>query len=113
MAAFRLTYGYSRAGGADSSAFYSVADECIGKVLRSIAGYARMNVAALRIESGVWDTRTRAQMLLARFHAKICSSDQHSLISRVVKMSMTALTNEEYTTPTAKWAYENHVHKQS
>ena len=101
------------AGSANTSAFYSVADECIGKVLRSIAGYARMNVAALRIESGVWDTRTRAQMLLARFHAKICSSDQHSLISRVVRMSMAALTNEEYTTPAAKWAYENHVHKQS
>ena len=51
-------------GGADANAFYSVADECIEKVLRSVAGYARMNVAALRIESGVWDTKTRAQMLL-------------------------------------------------
>ena len=68
---------------------------CIEKVLRSIAGYARMNVAALRIESGVWDTKTRAQMLLMRLHAKICSSDQHSLISRVVRMSMKALAVKE------------------
>ena len=67
-------------GGTDKSAFYGAADECIEKVLRSIAGYARMNVTALRIESGIWDTKTRAQMLLARLHAKICSSDQHSLI---------------------------------
>ena len=72
-----------------------------------------MNVAALRVESGVWDTKTRAQMLLARLHAKICSSDQHSLISRVVRMSMAALTAEEYTAPAVKWAFSNHVHKQS
>ena len=101
------------AGGTDTSAFYSVADECIEKALRSIAGYARMNVTALRIESGVWDTKTRVQMLLARLHAKICSSDQHSLTSRVVRMSMAALTAEEYTAPAVKWAFVNHVHKQS
>ena len=52
-------------------------------------------------------------MLLARLHAKICSSDQHSLISRVVRMSMAALTAEEYTSPAVKWAFLNHVHKQS
>ena len=101
------------AGGAGASAFYAAADECIEKVLRSIAGYARMNVAALRIESGVWDTKTRAQMLLARLHAKICSADQHSLISRVVRMSMAALSAEEYTAPATKWSFSNHVHKQS
>ena len=99
-------------GGADANAFYIVADVCIEKVLRSIAGYA-MNVAALRIESGVWDTKTRAQMLLIRLHAKICSSDQHSLISRVVRMSMAALTDREYAAPAARWAFRNHVHKQS
>ena len=100
-------------GGKDASAFYSVADECIEKVLRSIAGYARMNAAALRIESGVWDTKTRAQMLLMRLHAKICCSDQHFLISRVVKMSMAALTPQEYAEPAARWSFSNHVHKQS
>ena len=67
-------------GGSDTSAFHNVADVCIGKVLRSIAGYARMNATVLRIESGVWDTITRAHMLLARLHAKIFSSDQHSCI---------------------------------
>ena len=100
-------------GGADANAFYSVADVCIEKVFRSISGYARMNVAALRIESGVWDTKTRAQMLLMRLHAKICSSDQHSLISRVVKMSMAALTPQEYAEPATKWAFRNRVHRQS
>ena len=85
----------------------------IEKVLRSIAGYARMNVAALRIESGLWDTKTRAQMLLARLHAMICSTDQHSLISRVVRMSMAAVTAEEYTMPATKWAFSNRVHKKS
>ena len=89
-------------GGTDTSAFYSAADKCIEKVLKSIAGYARVNVTALRIESGVWDTKTRAHMLLARLHAKICSSDQHSLVSRAVRMSMAALEAEEYAAPAKK-----------
>ena len=100
-------------GGTDASAFHNGADDLIDKVLKSIAGYARMNVTALRIESGVWDTITRALMLLAWLHAKICSSDRHSFVSRAVRMSMTALTAEEYAAPVAKWARTNKVHKQS
>ena len=89
-------------GGSDTSAFHHVVDVCIGKVLRSIAGYARMNETALRVESGVWDTMMRAHMLLTRLHAKTCSSDQHSLVSRVVRMSMAALTSYDFAEPAVK-----------
>ena len=47
------------AGGAFASAFYRMADGCINKVLRSIVGNAKWRREALRIESGIWDTRTR------------------------------------------------------
>ena len=50
---------------------------------------------------------------LGKISCYVCSSDQHSLISRVVRMSMAALTAEEYTAPAVKWAFVNHVHKQS
>lgn len=79
-----VTFGI---GGAKTAAFHNKADKCINKVLKSIAGYAKMNVDALRIESGEWDMKTRAEMLLARLHAKISSSDPHSVVSRVVRMS--------------------------
>ena len=50
------------AGGACASAFYKMTDESIDKVLRSIVGYAKWRREALRIESGIWDTRTRADI---------------------------------------------------
>ena len=68
------------AGGRDSSAFFNKADDSITKVLKSIAGYARCTQELLRIESGLWDTRTRADMLVMRFFTKICSADHDSLI---------------------------------
>ena len=68
------------AGGAFASAFYRMADGSIDKVLRSIVGFAKWHREALRIESGIWDTRTRVDMLVLRFFTKICSSDHDSLI---------------------------------
>ena len=55
------------AGGAFALAFYRMADDSVDKVLRSIVGYAKWRRDALRIESGIWDTRTRADMLVMRF----------------------------------------------
>ena len=88
------------AGGAFASAFYRMADDSIDKVLQSIVSYAKWRRDALRIESGIWDTRTpRADMLMMRFFTKICSSDHDSLIWRVVKMSMQGLTVEMIAQP--------------
>ena len=69
------------AGGCKTSAFHSVADDCIQNVLKQVVGHWSLNVQALRIESGVWDTVTRIDMLVMRFFTKICSSDPKSLIS--------------------------------
>jgi len=101
------------AGGRDSSAFFSKADGSITKVLKSIAGYARCTQELLRIESGLWDTRTRADMLVMRFFAKICSANHDSLIWRVVRMSMQKLSDEVRKDPCVKWSFVNYVHRQS
>ena len=100
------------AGGSASSAFCWVVDACIGNVLRSIGGYSTFNQEALRIESGVWDTRTRTDMLVMRFFTKVCSSDHDSLVWRVVKMSM-RVSDEVYANPHVKWAAADKVHRQS
>ena len=101
------------AGGAFASVFYRMADGSIDKVLRSIVGYAKWRREALGVESGIWDTRTRADMLVMRFFTKICSSDHDSLIWRVVRMSMQGLTTEVIERPEEKWAAVTHVHRQS
>ena len=82
------------AGGRELSAFSNKADDSITKVLKSIAGYARCTQELLRIESGLWDTRTRADMLVMRFFTKICSADHDSLIWRVVRMLMQKVSTE-------------------
>ena len=100
-------------GGCKTSAFHNVADQCIQSVLKSIVGHWSLNSQALRIESGVWDTITRIDMLVLRFFTKICSSDPESHISRVVRMSMKNLSKEEYGAPEKKWSASNKVHRQS
>ena len=82
-------------GGCKTSAFHNAADNCIQSVLKSIVGHWSLNSQALRIESGVWDTVTRIDMLMLRFFTKICSFDPESVISRVVRMSMKNLSKEE------------------
>ena len=98
-------------GGCKTSPFHNVADNCIQSVLKSIVGHWSLNSQALRIESGVWDTVTRIDMLVIRFFTKICSSDPESLISRVVRMSMKNMSMEEYGAPEKKWAAVDKVHR--
>ena len=76
-------------------------------------GYAKWRREALRIESGIWNTRTRADMLVMRYFTKICSSDHDSLIWKVVKMFMQGLTAEVIAQPEDRWAAVTHVHRQS
>ena len=101
----------ARAGGAAASAFYKMADRSINKVLRSIVGYAPWHREALRIESGIRDTRV--DMFVMRFFTKICSSHRNSLIWRVVKMSMQGLSAEVIERPDNKWVKITYVHRQS
>ena len=94
-------------------AFCRVADDSIGSVLHSIVGHAPWNRDALRIENGIWDTRTRADMLVMRFFTKLCSSDHDSLVWRVVIMSMQKVSTEVLERPHMKWAAVNRFHRQS
>ena len=101
------------AGGTKTSAFYKVADQNINNVLRMIVGHANWNTKALRIESGIWDTVSRADMLMLRFLTKICSSDPESLVSRAVRMSMANITDNDLSVLETKHQRKDVVHKQS
>ena len=79
-------------GGRKSSAPYWTADECIDNVLKRIAGHRSLNTAALRIESGVWDTISRSDMLIIRFFMKLCSSSPDTLPYRAAHLSMGGLS---------------------
>ena len=100
-------------GGSKTSAFYKVADECIKKVLRMVVGHAHWNLQALRIESGVWDTVSRADMLILRCLTKICSSDPESLVVRAVRISMDNITDLDCSSLETKYKRKDVVHKQS
>ena len=78
-----------------------------------VVGHAHWNLKAMRIESGIWDTVSRADMLMLRFLTKICSSDPESLVSRAVRMSMDNITDLVYSSPETKYERKDVVHKQS
>jgi len=100
-------------GGTKTGAFYKVADTCINNVLKMVVGHAHWNVPALRIESGIWDTVSRADMLMLRFFTKICSSDPESLVARAVRMSMSSITESMCTELETKYMKKDVVYKQS
>ena len=90
-----------------------MADENSNSVLRMIVGQANWNSKALRIESGIWDTVSRSDMLMLRFLAKICSSDPKSLVYRVVRMPMANITDHDLNLLETKHQRKDVVHKQS
>jgi hypothetical protein len=76
-------------------------------VLRLIAGNGLYCDQALRMEAGLWDPETRAQMLLLRFACKLAASELDSLPRRVMGMVHRTL---EYSTEARRrpqWAYAN------
>jgi hypothetical protein len=76
-------------------------------VLRLIAGNGLYCDEALRMEAGLWDPETRAQMLLLRFACKLAASELDSLPRRVMGMVHHTL---EYSTEARRrpqWAYAN------
>ena len=100
-------------GGTKTGAFYKVADTCINNVLKMVVGHAHWNVPALRIESGIWDTVSRADMLMMRFFTKICSSDPKSLVYRAVQMAMSDITESMCAELETKHMRKDVVYKQS
>ena len=78
-----------------------------------VAGHAHWNVPALRIESGIWDTVSRADMLMLRFFTKICSADPESLVARAVRLSMSKITDHDCTILETKYMRSDVVYKQS
>ena len=100
-------------GGTKTGAFYKVADTCINNVLKMVVGHAHWNVPALRIESGIWDTVSRADMLMMRFFTKICSSDPKSLVYRAVQMAMSDITESMWAELETKHVRKDVVYKQS
>ncbi len=100
-------------GGRKSSAPHLTADECIDNVLKRIAGHGSLNTSALRIESGVWDTVSRSDMLITRFFTKICSTSNDTLPYRAAHLSMSCLSDIEFSDPANKWASIHLIHRQS
>ena len=95
------------------SAPYRTVDECTDNVLKRIAGHRSLNTAALRIESGVWDTISRSDMLIIRFFMKLCSSSPDTLPYRGAHLSMGSLSTLKFSDPANKWSAIHLIHRQS
>ena len=76
-------------------------------VLRLIAGNGLYCDEALRMEAGLWDPETRAQMLLLRFACKLAASELDSLPRRVMGMVHHTLECSTEARRRPQWAYAN------
>ena len=90
-----------------------LADTCISNVLKMVVGHASWDAKALRIESVIWDTVSRADMLMLRFLTKICSSDPESLVVRAVRLSMGNVADKMCNELETRWNQKDYVHRQS
>jgi hypothetical protein len=70
-----------------SSAPFLRCERVIDRVLRAIAADTKADVQALRIEAGVWDLRTRIDMLLLRMFCKYASSQVEAPFYRAMYLS--------------------------
>jgi hypothetical protein len=66
-------------------------EKVVDAVLRAIAGYHKIPLEAMRIEAGIWDMRTRIDMLLLRMYCKFASSPVESPYYRALCLSIRSL----------------------
>ena len=85
---FTYVAAVAGAGGAPSSAPWKKCDDVVDAVLRAISGYHKANMTALRIEAGIWDQRTRIDMLLLRMFCKFASSSVDAPFFRAMYLSL-------------------------
>ena len=89
---FTYVAAVAGAGGAVSSAPWRKCEKVIDAVLRAISGYHKIPVEAMRIEAGIWDLRTRIDMLLMRMYCKFASSPVESPYYRALCLSIRSLS---------------------
>ena len=88
---FTYVAAVAGAGGAASSAPWRGCEKVVDAVLRAIAGYHKIPLEAMRIEAGIWDMRTRIDMLLMRMYCKFASSPVESPYYRALCLSIRSL----------------------
>jgi len=95
------------AGSLDDAAM----DECERVVTASlvmVTAASKANKIALRFEAGIWDFRTRVQMLQLRFACKTATADAGTLQGRAFALSRARLRSDEYA-----MQYPVHAYKES
>jgi len=100
------------AGGCASSAPWNEAAKLVETVLQTIADYRFANGKALLIEAGVWDFRTRVDMLLLRAWCKWSVAPCDSTVYRALALSINGLSAREKASPLEANARADEVHAQ-
>jgi len=88
-------------GGSPSTAPYVANDAMLTSVLRAITGvrFGDSTATALRLESGMWDSRTRIDKLLLRCFAKWCAAPMETTHYRAMCLSFESLEENQANYP--------------
>jgi hypothetical protein len=109
---FNTMAAVAGAGGSPSSAAWSKNEGIITETMRTLMRVRWVHQQALRCEFGIWDSRTRIDMLLLRFWAKLLSCPQDSTHFRALCLSFDTLTVEARQSPEKRFATKKNTHRQ-
>ena len=109
---FNTIAAVAGAGGAKSSAPWKANEKIITSTMQSLLRTPLLNALAIRCEFGIWDSRSRIDMLLLRFWAKLITCPPASTHFRALCLSFLSLTRLHRANPAKHLSDKSRVHRQ-
>ena len=109
---FNTIAAVAGAGGAVSSAAWQVNETIITQTLNSLLRVHLVNSFAIRCDFGIWDSRSRIDMLSLRFWAKIIACPPASTHFRALCLSFMSLSADAKANPESACADKGKTHRQ-
>jgi hypothetical protein len=94
------------------SAMWMANEKIVTSTMRALLRHHSLNAFAIRCEFGIWDSRSRIDMLSLRFWAKLITCPPASTHFRALCLSFSSLTSSHRTRPAAHLSSKEHVHRQ-
>ena len=109
---FNTIAAIAGAGGALSSAPWAANEDIVTETMNTLMRVRYVNQLALRCEFGIWDARTRIDMLLLRFWAKLLTCPQDSTHFRALCLSISNLSAQALAAPSKRYSAKGNTHRQ-
>ena len=109
---FNTIAAIAGAGGAESSAPWAANEDIVTDTMKTLLRVRFTNSFAIRCDFGIWDSRSRIDMLTLRFWAKLITCPPESTHFRALCLSFDSLSSEALADPDKRSSSSPCVHRQ-